>query len=207
MMRLTTMKVAGLTRPALIAGVLALASLLAGCHGVVSSKPWFARADASAPRLRDGVWRGVSSLTADCAVDEHQPIAAWPNCARPLIVRGGELVSPPDDKGHRTSTRFVLADGQPLILQLRDQGSPPSFEYEWIRVTGLDDQGRVVALAGWRILCGSTSASGPTLFPGLTQKDEDCTAASLDALHAAAKASQADITDPIQAHWVRDGER
>jgi hypothetical protein len=205
MKRLTTLRAA-----CLVLGALGLAWLLAGCNGVVSSKPWLTET-RDAPRLREGVWFGSSSLSTPCAVDERQPIDAWPDCARPILVRKFDLVGLSKDNGRwrRTSARYVLAEGQPFILQIgASQSGKPQYEYEWVRVTGLDEQGRVTAFAGWRVLCGpAKSGSTASLYPGLREQDKDCTASSIDALRGAAKASQADATDAAQVHWVRDGAR
>lgn len=212
MQRLTTARLAGRVRSALVLGALGLASLLAGCHGVVSDgKAWFTRADAAdaAPRLREGVWRGVSSLSSPCDVDERQPIAAWPDCAGAILVQKSDLIELSKDHGQlrRSSAPYVLAAGQPFILQIADsRGEHPQYEYLWVRVTGLDDQGRVVGLAGWRVLCDAPAANAP-LYPGLAERDGDCTAGSVDALRAAAKASEADATSQAQVHWVRDGSK
>ena len=203
MKRLTTPKAA------VVFGVLALASLLAGCNVVVSDKPWFtATGAAGAPRLREGVWLGSST----CAVDERRPIDAWPDCARPALVQKFGLVGLSKDNGRwqRTSYRYVLADGQPFILQVGTrQNGKTVYLYDWVRVTGLDDQGRVIAFTAGPVLCGgsATSGSSTSLYPGLVKQDTDCTASSVGALRGAAKASDAYATPTGQGHWVRDGAR
>jgi hypothetical protein len=73
-------------------------------------------------------------------------------------------------------------------------------------VTGLDDQSRVVGLSGWRVLWDAAPANSP-LYPGLTERDGDCTAGSVDALRGAAKASEADAPSLAQVYWVRDGSK
>jgi hypothetical protein len=206
MKRLTTL------RGGLVFGALWLALLLAACNVVVSNKPWFTRADAAdAPRLREGVWLGSSPLSTPCSVDERQPIDAWPDCARPVLVRKFDLVQLSKDHGRWRQTRwpYVLAGGEPFILQVgATQSGKTVFLYEWLRVTGLDDQSRVVAYASWIVLCGSAgSGSTTSSYPGLVKQDDDCTASSIAALRRAAKASDSDATEIAQAHWVRDGSR
>jgi hypothetical protein len=197
---------------ALVFGALGLAALLSACNGVVSGKPWLARTDAAgALRLREGIWRGVPVIGPPCPVDERQPIDAWPDCASPIVVRRSELVELSKDKGRwrRTTVRYVLATGQPIMLQIgASQSGKSEYEYQWVRVTGLDDQGRLIAVAGWRVLCGPSGAGSQSpLYPGLTAQDADCTANSIGALWGAAKASEASATTLAQVHWVRDGSR
>jgi hypothetical protein len=205
MRRLTTARAAGLVTPW-------LALLLAACNVVFSNKPWFTRADtADAPRLREGVWLGSSSLSTPCSVDERQPIDAWPDCARPVLVRKFDLVelSKANGRWQQTRMRYVLAGGEPFILQVgATLSGKAEYLYEWVRVNALDDQGRVTSYAGWFVLCGSAgSGSTTSIYPGLVKQDDDCTASSIAALRGAAKASDADATDIAQAHWVRDGSQ
>jgi hypothetical protein len=207
MKRLTTPKAA------VVLGGLALASLLAGCNVVVSDKPWFtATGAASAPRLREGVWLGSSIFSTPCAVDERRPIEAWPDCARPTLVQKFGLIGLSKDSGRwqRTSYRYVLAEGQPFILQVgTSQNGKPGYVYDWVRVTGLDDQGRIIAFTAGPVLCGGSATAGnaSSLYPGLMKQDTDCTANSVGALQGAAKASDADATPTGQGHWVRDGAK
>jgi hypothetical protein len=199
----------GRRQPALGVAALALATLLAACHGVVSDKPLLTRA-ADAPTLRQGIWRGSSILSTPCDVDVRQPIAAWPDCAGAIIVGKSKLVELTRDHGRlkRTNVPYVLAAGQPLIVQLADSpGKNAQYEYLWVRVTSLDDEGRITGVAGWRVFCNSHAANAP-LYPGLTDRDGDCTADSVGALRGAAKASsESDADSPAQLRWVRDGTK
>jgi hypothetical protein len=193
--------------------MLALASLLAGCNVVVSEKPWFAaNGAASTPRLREGVWLGSSIYSTPCVVDERRPIDTWPDCARPTLVQKFGLVGLSKDKGRwrRTAYRYVLADGQPFILQVgASQNGKTGYVYDWVRVTGLDDQGRVIAFTAGPVFCAGPATSGgsTSLQPGLVKQDTDCTASSVGALRGAAKASDTDATPAGGGHWVRDGIR
>jgi hypothetical protein len=108
------------------------------------------------------------------------------------------------------SAPYLIAAGDPPILQFRD--TPSSYQYLWLRVGRTDDQGRAVLVRGWRVLCGppSTPASGgkAAVYPGLTDANGNCVAASREALRAAAKSiEEDDATDVFDAHWVRDGDR
>ncbi|HEY3800440.1 MAG TPA: hypothetical protein VGL58_18975 [Caulobacteraceae bacterium] len=191
--------------------VLAAALLLSGCTGVISTKPWFTAANAgAAPRLRDGVWGyGPMPRTQPCpTLDETKPVKDWPDCAKGIVITGGRL-SMTDDKGKTESAPFVVAAGDPEILQM--QNTPePQYLYAWIRTDKTDAAGRAIAISGWRVLCGAPGPNDttPTRYPGLAKSDSDCTAASIAALRAAAKSSEADDkTDRFEAHWVRAGNR
>jgi hypothetical protein len=120
------------------------------------------------------------------------------------------LVGLSKDSGswQRTSYRYVLADGQPFILQVgTSQNGKSVYVYDWLRVTRLDDQGRVVGFTGGPVFCGGSATSGnaSSLYPGLMKRDTDCTPSSVGALQGAAKASDADSTPTGEGHWVRDG--
>ena len=203
MKRLTTPKAA------VVFGVLALASLLAGCNVVVSDKPWFtATGAANAPKLREGVWLGSSIFSSPCAVDERRPIDAWPDCAKPVRIQKVAMVglSKANGRWQRTSYRYVLANGLPFVLQVgATQNGKSGYVYDWVRVTDLDDQGRVIAFTGGPVLCSGTSGNASALYPGLIKRDTDCTPSSVGALQGAAKASDAEGTPTGQGHWVRDG--
>jgi hypothetical protein len=208
------MKCSTISRSGGLFGALVLASLLAGCNVVVSDRPWFTATGATgAPKLREGVWLGSSSFSTPCAVDERRPIEAWPDCARPTLVQKFGLIGLSKDSGRwqRTSYRYVLAGRQPLILQVgTSQKGKPGYVYDWVRVTGLDDQGRVIAFSAGPVFCGgsaATSGTSTSLYPGLVKRDTDCTASSVGALRDAAKASDAYATPTGGGHWVRDGAR
>jgi hypothetical protein len=82
----------------------------------------------------------------------------------------------------------------------------------------LDAAGDIVAVETWAVACGPPPVSTrgqpeqyvtAAPFPGLTVVHSNCTADSVNALRAAAKASVAlnSKTDHAAAHWVRDGYR
>jgi hypothetical protein len=197
------------------AATLATIAMLAGCSGVVSSTPWYSRADAqAAPQLRDGVWRITSRSQSPCKVRESAPLQRWPSCASAIVVRKLELRALSDTKaGWKWSeAAYILAGDAPTIVQITDVvGGKTSYEYAWARATKRDDQQRVIAIQGWRVLCGpptpAASAQAP-LYPGLTNDKGDCDAASPDAIRQAALTTEADYPDRrFEAHWIRDGER
>lgn len=154
---------------------LAGAVMLGGCNMVVSERPWF---DApSGPQLKDGIWAIVDM--DECAVDPAAALADWPDCARPILVRGGEYAGPAARDDERPAAerldparwdviRHVLADGRPQIDQIafappRD-GEPgpaagfgegkPFYIYTAVQPTALDGEGRITALRRWPVLCG-----------------------------------------------------
>ena len=189
---------------------------LVACTGVASTTPWFGAADAAgAPRLREGVWRIAQPDDKPCAVDETRPLETWPDCAMGLVVTSSQIIaSRPGDDGRPEHDAFpyLLAAGDPPILQLADASAPASgYIYIWLQPARLDAGGRVVEVRGWRVLCGPPAlpdGSPAPLYPGLTSSNGDCTAASRDAVRAAAKASQHDdTTDLADIRWLRAGDR
>ncbi len=198
--------------------VVALATqLLVACTGVVSTTPWFGPADAAgAARLREGVWRLAQPADKPCALDETRPLESWPDCAMGLVVTSSQIKGMrrgDDGKIEWDAFPYVLAAGDPPILQLEDtSGGAPSYIYIWLKPTGFSADGRVVQVRGWRVLCGPPpppdGQASATLYPGMTSHDGDCTAASRDALAAAAKSSQHDDpTDWTDVRWLRAGDR
>jgi hypothetical protein len=210
--------------------VLALAALtcLTACNVVVTKTPLFVTADETgAPSLRTGVWR--MGEDADCKVDEGQPLADWPSCSGGAVVSPGEIAGhdKKDGKDVIEHDPFVMAAGDPRIVQLRFKEhvegattlDEAPFGYAGARATKLDGKGRITGLTYWLVQCGppppktsngKTPALG-TLHPlrGMEMKPGDamCTTSSRDALRAAAKASEAWKEKPLDAHWVRDGDR
>jgi hypothetical protein len=90
--------------------------------------------------------------------------------------------------------------------------------YAAVRPDKLDPAGHIVAVTGWTVRCGpwnqdskADSSITPAPFAGLTLVGRNCTAASIDALRAAAVRSEALVGAPHpglqHAHWVRDGYR
>ena len=190
------------------------AQVLVACTGVASTTPWFGPADsAGAPRLREGVWRIAQPADKPCAVDETRPLENWPDCAMGLVVTSSQIIASrggDDGQTEHDAFPYVLAAGDPPILQLEDtSGAAPSYIYIWLQPTKRDADGRMVQARGWRVLCAPPAPAGgqATLYPGLTPRDGDCTAASRDALRAAAKATQRDdTTDLTEIHWLRAGD-
>lgn len=124
---------------------LAVLASLSACNMVVSDKPMF---DApSGPQLRDGLWANLN--TPDCAVGADQPVAQWPECAKPMLVRGGDYSGPPSgsselsdaqrlDPANWESIPHVLVDGDPQVDQIRLVAKPDQGD-------GGDGQGAIAA--------------------------------------------------------------
>jgi hypothetical protein len=181
--------------------VLAAALLLAGCNSVTSTTPWFSAADAEGGK--------------PCDVKEGQSLTTWPSCAMGLVVRPGDVLGLDTKEGKLvwSSLGYVFAAGDPRILQITDDPEAKSYDYIGANAAKLDDAGRVVSFRGWIVGCRppATSPTGdiPPDYPGLNQVSgaSGCTAQSIDALRAAAKASEPPAGDGVQARWVREGDR
>lgn len=219
--------------------------LLSACNVVMTKDPLFAQADgAGAPALRQGVW--LFFKRPGCSVDESRPFTEWPDCAggglvKPGNVSGHKSNAPPDQL---EDTPFVLAGGDPRIMQLQvdvdvsasaeasasgdatasASTSPPvharPYAYGGLKVTKLDDQGRIVAFILWPVQCGppppknkhGEDVVGNTKkpLPGIDMKPGDavCSTRSVAALRGAARASEAWAPQPpTESHWIRDASR
>ena len=206
---------------------------LTACNMVVTKAPMFAKADeVGAPRLRDGVWAGAPD--SKCPYDPSSPIKTWPTCANGSVVGDDKLsgFNGEGDQRHWTSMAYVLAAGDPRVLQIHltdlfGQTVPMAdfFAYADLHPTKFDAQGRITEFETWFVLCGppppsqAASSDGQggqkvltgTLhpLPGLTMDEakNNCTPASQDAVRNAAAASKAWDTDHSSTHWVRDGDQ
>ena len=223
---------------------------LSGCSMVTSDQPLFQQADTKdAPVLRPGVWAMPDK--AECVFDAKAAAATWPKCANATVVAGdtfiqiastavekqdsggeGEAAAAPAETGKsegatkaNQTMRFVLAGGQPPVLQLqRPSGETkgPPFVYAGVRVTASDDQKRVTGLKVWLALCSKPEAlkGDPNVkpappLPGLIMRKgnpTECVATAKDPVRNSVIKSEAWLSggDPkdmiMQAHWVRDGD-
>lgn len=137
---------------------------LGGCNLVMTEKPMFVLADgASAPPLRQGVWRIDKS---DCPIDETLPQDKWPRCAD---------ASP----GVGPKPFWLEAAGDPDLLQTPPlqiplgQGTKPFYLYEAIRPLKLDPQGRVIAMKTWSVRCGPPPPPDPQLAAAEARADAE----------------------------------
>ncbi len=202
--------------------------LLGACNFVVTTEPLFTAADAAnGPVLRDGLWLTES---ADCRVDARKPVQNWPKCAKWDVVRGGERLNfsaaAKGDPAEWSSMPFLLASGEPRILQLaeapsRDDGKPVTiYVYVGLIPTAHDSDGRITAYRAWMVQCGPPpKGKGKTKndqtdapFPGLILNKADgsensisagCTTSDPRVLRNAAVASRS-LERPDAARWVRD---
>jgi hypothetical protein len=204
-------------------------TLLSACNALVTEKPLFTAADeAGAPAMKPGVW--LMFEQPGCTVDVKRPIDEWSDCAGGAVYHPGEMVGHDSKapKGVWEHAPFVLAAGDPRIAQVRikiqvasggSQQSNQPYGYGAARPTKLDPQGRIVAMTYWFVDCGppppkdkdgnDTAAGTLKPLPGLVMKpgDPTCTTTSKDAVRGAAKASEAWKTAPLEARWLRDGEK
>ncbi|HZZ87944.1 MAG TPA: hypothetical protein VFE13_06370 [Caulobacteraceae bacterium] len=196
---------------------------------VVTPTPMFGPEDTGPVKLREGVWRAKAD--EPCRFDEARLVGSWPGCANVFVVMNDKLTAyDVGAKGERSASvmAFLLAGGTPVVLQLPAKDADPSadndgYVYLALRPGGVDAGGRITAFTAWPALCGPpppTEARNPdgharygTLVPlaGLTmdRDDNNCSAASPDAVRASALASEPWATQGsmLVAHWVRDGDR
>jgi hypothetical protein len=200
---------------------------LAACNTVTTTNPLFTRADeAGAPKLKPGVWAGPKS--ADCAFDEGSPIDTWPSCANGMVIDRAALGSYDKANGVSTLTKtdYILAGGEPMILQIRDvpdsaPGQAAGYLYATVRPVKTDDIGLITVFGVWPVLCGppppeNASKDGKSIYGTLKpvagmvmdKDNDDCTTDNAGTVRAAAAASeQWEPTDITDLHWVRDGDK
>ncbi len=207
----------------IVLAVLALAC--SGCALVGSDAPLFQPGGALV--LRPGVW---SVPNGPCEFDAAKPVAAWPSCANAMVVSAASITGgfAGEDKTRQTIA-YVLADGDPAVLQLQSQQErkpgEPVYVYAAARPLRKDPSGRVVEAKVWLALCyrppvnldGKGPAGRPDRpqrpFPGLVMKPGDsfCRASTPAAVRNAALRSEGVTLAPdapgLVASWRRDGAR
>jgi hypothetical protein len=183
----------------------AVSAALSGCAG--STTPLVPAADARAPRFADGVW-AVTGAGCDLA----RARTAWPECALRIDVVGDRLrgrvrgaleargAGPSSTREGPDEMRYLLASGDPVIVQLEDlatpeparsQGRParapqppsqtdataePRFQYYAVRPTRSTGEGLVTRADVWPVVCPEKGAEG------FESAGLGCTVRSLDAL-------------------------
>ncbi len=162
---------------------------LAGC-AVTSERPLFTAADAAAHPLAQGDW---ALHGPGCEVAPGQPP---PECAIALTVRGDRMIAGGDagvmaslgpmaaatgGGGPAGTSEFVLAEGDPQVLQLHELAKPAAADgqapatpqkpghrsYMAFRPLHQNAEGRSDRGILWLILCPKDAAAAPGITTGL----------------------------------------
>lgn len=138
--------------------------------------------------LQAQMMEGLAKDGLDCPVDETKPAKAWYPCGHWVLAVGREMRSwriefteadmrrmrrggplKPPSKGQWKSVSYVIADGEPMILQVAvpvkdmygpeyasDEDGHPMTQYAYfgVVVTRRGADGRIEALESWPVLCG-----------------------------------------------------
>ncbi|HYE47729.1 MAG TPA: hypothetical protein VEA44_18320 [Caulobacter sp.] len=203
---------------------LALAASLGACNLVITTEPTYSAADAAgAPVLKDGLWL---NLEPNCEVDTSTPATGWPDCAGWVVVKGSTM-SGVGNKGEPFSVPFVLAAGDPRVMQVELQekaDTPKLYFYVGVKPLKTDVQGRIVEYSGWIVQCGppppkdAKRADGQPRYgtlepaPGMVMDAEQsgCTPKDKASLTGAAKLAEhyeGNDSKGQVSRWVRDGDK
>ena len=136
-----------------------LAASLSACNMVVTTEPMFLAQDQATPALREGLW---VSPKKDCKFDIKTPTTTWPECAQWIVIRGSSMTGT-DEKGEAFAMPFVLAAGDPRVMQLKieDEKKAAIYVYLGVRPLKFDKQGQTVEYRSaqvWRIENGKPVA-------------------------------------------------
>lgn len=147
---------------------------LSACNMVVSEKPWFDA--ASGPQLKDGLWANFESPA--CKVEADTPLAKWPDCAKPMMIRGNTYSGPTagddpagaairNDPAQWQAIEHVLVAGDPQIDQIFidltaapsddgiDRSKAKSFYlYLVVKPVATDSAGQITETLRWPVMCG-----------------------------------------------------
>eukprot|EP01030_Chromulinospumella_sphaerica_P017172 gene17172-16994_t len=136
----------------------ALAASLSACNMVVTTEPTFLAEDQGKPTLREGLWVNEEK---DCKFDIKAPAAKWPECAHWIVVKDSAMTGV-SEKGEAFNVPFVLAAGDPRVLQIRieddkkgeDGKAAALYLYMGLKPLKTDTEGRITSYRGWIVQCG-----------------------------------------------------
>ena len=140
--------------------VICLLPSLGACNMLISETAMFSDDDRAQVLPQDGIWL---SKDKDCEVDGGMPESYWPECALWVVVRGaGTDILLMDGKGQSESIGWLLAAGDPIILQGRwiDTAKPPHrsvYGFYGIDPLKIGPDGRLLAVSVWPVECGTES--------------------------------------------------
>jgi hypothetical protein len=186
-----------------------LLPLLGACNMAISETPLFANVDKANLTPRDGVW---VSEDPECRFDSGLSENQWPSCATWIIVNGskGEMLLR-NGKGEAQEARFVIANGQPLIVQLlwRDDAKEDgkTFYVFFGLEPGPAGRDRSFAFAvGWEVKCGTKEPGSSDIkpYPGISP---ECRPSSAGAVRFAAAASRSTAEMAMSWRWLRPESR
>lgn len=207
----------------------ALAASLSACNMVVTTEPTFLAEDQGRPALREGLWVNEEK---DCQFDIKAPAAKWPECAHWIVVRDSAMTGV-SEKGEAFKVPFILAAGDPRVLQIRieeddkktaDGKTPAIYLYMGLKPLKTDKDGRITSYRGWMVQCGPPppkDAKKPdgnprygtlTPSPGMVM-DSDLSGCAPESKAALIKA--AGLSEHFEelgasgeaSRWVRDGDQ
>lgn len=199
-----------------------LAASLSACNMVVTTEPMFLAQDQATPALREGLWVNPKD---DCEFDIKTPATKWPECAQWIVIKGSSMTGT-DEKGKDFVVPFVLAAGEPRVMQVKieDDKKAAVYVYLGLRALKFDKQGQIVSYTGWLTQCGppppkdAKRPDGNPRYgslqpsPGLIMDDDlsGCAPEDKAALIRAAGLSEAyeEASDKDDvSRWVRDGDK
>jgi len=181
---------------------------LGACNMVISETPLFAQEDAANLAPRDGIWMGDDP---DCRFDPKLPESKWPSCAMWIVARPqGELLLQ-NGKGEGQPGRFVIAKGQPPVVQIfwRDEAKEDGktfYVFFGLEPGSVQPDGKFVFAFSWDVMCGVKDSSSSEIqpYPGITP---ECRPTSQDAVRSAALASRANAEMAMHWRWLRPETR
>lgn len=186
-----------------------LLSLLGACNMAISETSVFAERDAARLTPRDGIWL---SDDPDCRFDPSLPEAQWPGCAVWLIVHGsGHELRLQNGKGEAQQARYVIAKGQPTIVQIlwRDEAKDDGktfYVFFGLEPGPLQRDGTFSSASSWEVKCGvkDPSSSEIKAYPGITA---ECRPKSGGGVRSAAGASRPTAEMAMDWRWLRPETR
>lgn len=162
----------------------------------ILSKTSLFKGAANSPVLRSGLWLRVDEA---CPVDEAQPVASWPECARSVLIAQGRMA----EKGETASRAYVFSGGSPRVMQVEYRFPAGVFyEFEVVVPLASDDRGQVTAL--WRGALSCRLPDPPTETAGPETVENPCEARSADKVFNLAQGVE--LGSKPNFRWIRDGE-
>ena len=186
-----------------------LLPLLGACNMAISETPLFADVDKASFRPRDGVWLADDP---ECQFDSNLPESRWPSCATWIVVHSanGEMVVR-DGKGEDQQARYVIANGEPLVVQVlwRDDAKEDGktfYVFFGLEPGPAGPDNSFATAAAWEVKCGTKDPAGSDIkaYPGISP---ECRPSSKDSIRSAAQISRSTAEMAMTLRWLRSGER
>lgn len=186
-----------------------LLPFVAACNMAISETSLFSEPDNANLRPRPGLWMVEDP---ECEFDSSLPEAKWPRCAVWIVVDESDgKMRVRDGKGEGQEARFVIAKGEPPIVQIlwRDDAKDDGktfYVFFGLEPGPAEQDTDFKTASAWEVKCGIKDPAGSDIkpYPGISA---ECRPSSQDAVRSAAVASRSTAEMAMRLRWLRPDKR